>query len=372
MSKRDYYDVLGVEKGAGPDEIKKAYRKLAVKYHPDRNQNNTEAEAKFKEATEAYEVLSDVQKRQAYDQFGFAGVENMGGPSFNASAFRGFEDLFGDNMGGFGDIFESFFGGGGGRSRRSGGRARGSDLRHDIRVDFSQAVFGVEIEIEYDRQKACGDCHGAGGEGRPYLFPVRRIGAGTPEFRFLLNSHRLYRLFRGRDRHRQSLLHMPWQRYRPFPPETQGDRSTGDGSRSPDPARRSGEQRPQGSSRRRPVRLHPRQAPSALRTTRIRSLLRPAHIHIPGGTGCRYLGENSGFQTNQAQGALGYPGQQDAAHPRRRGARPECRGTTRRSVREAQGGDSHPSLGKEKDLLKQYAESHGESDEPVPVKLKDL
>ena len=162
MSKRDYYEVLNVDKTSGAEDIKKAYRKLAVKYHPDRNQDNAEAEAKFKEATEAYEVLSDDQKRQAYDQFGFAGVENMGGPSFNASAFRGFEDLFGENFGGFGDIFESFFGGG---RRRSNGRNRGSDLRHDIRVDFDQAVFGVEVEIEYERLKACGECHGAGGEG---------------------------------------------------------------------------------------------------------------------------------------------------------------------------------------------------------------
>jgi molecular chaperone DnaJ len=102
VSKRDYYEVLGVEKGAGADEIKKAYRKLAVKYHPDRNQDDAETEVKFKEATEAYEVLSDQKKRQAYDQFGFAGVDNMGGPSFNASAFSGFEDIFGENLGGFG------------------------------------------------------------------------------------------------------------------------------------------------------------------------------------------------------------------------------------------------------------------------------
>ncbi|PIE04351.1 MAG: molecular chaperone DnaJ [Spirochaetales bacterium] len=164
MSKRDYYEVLGVEKSAGAEEIKKAYRKLAVKYHPDRNQDNAEAEVKFKEATEAYEVLSDEKKRQAYDQFGFAGVENMGGPSFNASAFRGFEDLFGSDFGGFGDIFESFFGGGGAHARR-GSRNRGSDIRYDLRVDFEQAVFGVEVEIEYDRQKVCGECKGAGGEG---------------------------------------------------------------------------------------------------------------------------------------------------------------------------------------------------------------
>lgn len=163
MSKRDYYEVLGIEKGAGADDIKKAYRKLAVKYHPDRNQDNADAEAKFKEATESYEVLSDEKKRQAYDQFGFAGVDNMGGPTFNANAFSGFEDIFGD----FSGIFDSFFGGGGGGrgGRRSGGRSRGSDLRHDIRVDFDHAVFGREVEIEYDRLKSCNDCHGTGGEG---------------------------------------------------------------------------------------------------------------------------------------------------------------------------------------------------------------
>lgn len=164
MAKRDYYEVLGVNKNAGAEDIKKAYRKLAVKYHPDRNQDNTEAEAKFKEATEAYEVLSDEKKRQAYDQFGFEGVESMGGASFNASAFRGFEDLFGDNFGGFGDIFDSFFGGGG---RRSSSRSRrGADLQYEIRVDFEQAVFGVEKTIKYNRQKPCDACHGVGGEGR--------------------------------------------------------------------------------------------------------------------------------------------------------------------------------------------------------------
>jgi len=158
VSRRDYYEVLGVGKNASGDEIKKAYRKLAVKYHPDRNQNSREAERSFKEATEAYEVLSDGKKRQAYDQFGFAGVENMGGPTFNASAFRGFEDIFGD----FSGIFDSLFGG-----VRTGrrGRPRGSDIRHDVECDFESAVFGKDIEIEYERLKSCSACNGAGGEG---------------------------------------------------------------------------------------------------------------------------------------------------------------------------------------------------------------
>ncbi|QEN08523.1 molecular chaperone DnaJ [Oceanispirochaeta crateris] len=163
MSKRDYYEVLGIEKSAAPDEIKKAYRKLAIKYHPDRNQNNTEAEHKFKEATEAYEVLSDAQKKQAYDQYGFSGVDNMGGPGFNASAFSGFEDIFG---GDFSSIFDSFFGGAGGQSRGGGrrGPARGSDLRYDMEVEFKDAVYGDKVDVEYYRQHSCDVCHGSGAE----------------------------------------------------------------------------------------------------------------------------------------------------------------------------------------------------------------
>ncbi|MBN2658420.1 MAG: molecular chaperone DnaJ [Spirochaetales bacterium] len=160
MAKRDYYEVLGIEKGASPEEIKKAYRKLAVKYHPDRNQNNPEAEAKFKEATESYEVLSDPQKKQAYDQYGFAGVDGMGGPSFNASAFSGFEDIFG---GDFSSIFDSFFGGGGRRGGgRRGGPSRGSDLRYDMEIDFHDAVFGTEREIEFAHHAHCKSCGGSG------------------------------------------------------------------------------------------------------------------------------------------------------------------------------------------------------------------
>ncbi len=167
MAKRDYYEVLGVPKGASIDEIKKAYRKVAVKYHPDRNPDDKGAEEKFKEATEAYEVLADDKKRQAYDQYGFAGVDGMngggpGGGGFNAANFSGFEDIFG---GDFSSIFESFFGGGGGggrRSRRSSSRRRGSDLRYDMDVSFKDAVFGTEKEISYERQAQCKACGGTG------------------------------------------------------------------------------------------------------------------------------------------------------------------------------------------------------------------
>ncbi len=169
MAKRDYYEVLGVEKTAGKDDIKKAYRKLAIQYHPDKNAGNAEAEEKFKEATEAYEVLSDEKKRKAYDQFGFAGVDGINSPGGGhdySSVFHDFEDIFGD-MGG---IFDSFFGGGGGGRRRStGGVPRGSDLRYNLEISFKDAVFGTSTEISYTHDVTCKTCNGTGassGTGR--------------------------------------------------------------------------------------------------------------------------------------------------------------------------------------------------------------
>ncbi len=164
MAKRDYYEVLGVQKGASKDDIKKAYRKLAIQYHPDKNPGNKPAEEKFKEATEAYEVLSDDQKKAAYDQFGFAGVESMGGGQHDySSAFRDFEDIFGD----FSGIFDSFFGGAGRRAQRSSGNVhQGQNLRYDIEIPFQDAVFGTKVEIQYARNESCSSCHGTGGAGR--------------------------------------------------------------------------------------------------------------------------------------------------------------------------------------------------------------
>jgi molecular chaperone DnaJ len=162
MAKRDYYEVLGLQKGASKDDIKKAYRKLAIQYHPDKNPGNKEAEEKFKEATEAYEILSDDQKKAAYDQFGFAGVEGMGGSQDYSSTFRGFEDVFGD----FSGIFDTFFGGGGGGGRRSsggsGGVRQGANLRYDIEIPFKDAVFGTKVEIQYSRNESCPACKGTG------------------------------------------------------------------------------------------------------------------------------------------------------------------------------------------------------------------
>ncbi|MFZ9754674.1 MAG: DnaJ domain-containing protein, partial [Bacteroidia bacterium] len=147
MSKRDYYDILGVSRGASADEIKKAYRKLAIKYHPDKNPDNKEAEEKFKEAAEAYDVLSNAEKKQRYDQFGHAGMGGAGG-----GAGFSMDDIFsqfGDIFGGDGDIFGSFFGGGGGRggSRRS----MGSNIRIRIKLTLEDMRSGVEKKVKYRR-----------------------------------------------------------------------------------------------------------------------------------------------------------------------------------------------------------------------------
>jgi len=153
MSKRDYYEVLGVSREASADEIKKAYRKLARQYHPDANPDNKEnSEEKFKEAAEAYEVLSDPEKRAGYDRFGHAGADGQG--------FGGFGGFGGGDFGGLGDIFDMFFGGGGGRSRR--GPEKGSDLRVDMEIAFEEAAFGLEKDIKVPRNEGCGTCGGTG------------------------------------------------------------------------------------------------------------------------------------------------------------------------------------------------------------------
>ncbi len=161
--KRDYYEVLGVSKGASDDEIKKAHRKLAKKYHPDLNRDNPEAAEKFKELNEAYEILSDKDKRAKYDQFGFAGVD----PNYGAGQ-GGFGGGFGGfDMGDLGDIFGSFFGGGfGGSSSRSRRNApqRGETLQQRIMLSFEEAAFGCEKEITINRTESCDECGGTGAE----------------------------------------------------------------------------------------------------------------------------------------------------------------------------------------------------------------
>ncbi|MDR1363137.1 MAG: molecular chaperone DnaJ [Spirochaetaceae bacterium] len=165
MAKRDYYEVLGVQKSASKDDIKKAYRKLAVAYHPDKNPGNKEAEEKFKEATEAYEVLSDDQKRSAYDQLGFSGVDGMGGGQHDFSNFKDFEDIFGGDISDFlGNIFGGGAGGGGARRGGAPGPRQGANLRYDLEIPFKDAVFGTKVEISYSRQVSCPACKGSGAE----------------------------------------------------------------------------------------------------------------------------------------------------------------------------------------------------------------
>lgn len=157
-NKRDYYEVLGVSKGASDSEIKSAYRKLAKKYHPDMNPGDAEAEKKFKEASEAYGILSDADKRRQYDQFGHAAFENGGG---GAGGFGGF-DFSGADMGDiFGDIFGDLFGGGG-RRRANNGPMQGANVRASVRITFEEAVFGCEKELELTLQDECEKCHGTG------------------------------------------------------------------------------------------------------------------------------------------------------------------------------------------------------------------
>ncbi len=158
-NKRDYYEVLGVEKSASADEIKKAYRKSAMKYHPDRNPGDKEAEEKFKELGEAYEVLSDDDKRARYDQFGFAGVDpNYGGGGGYGGGFGGFGD-FGD----LGDIFGSFFGGGGGgRGRSQNAPRQGENVGARLDITFEEAAFGCEKEVAAQRIENCSSCKGTG------------------------------------------------------------------------------------------------------------------------------------------------------------------------------------------------------------------
>lgn len=165
--KRDYYEVLGIQKGASEDEIKKAYKKMARKYHPDLNRDDPKtAEEKFKEVNEAYDVLKDPQKKAQYDQFGHAAFDGTGGGGFGGG-FGGFGGFGGGGFGGategFGDIFDMFFGGsgGGGRSRQAGPE-RGSDLRYDLELTFEEAAFGKEVEIEVPRTDECSSCHGTG------------------------------------------------------------------------------------------------------------------------------------------------------------------------------------------------------------------
>jgi len=178
LAKKDYYELLGLEKGASEDDIKKGFRKMALQYHPDRNKDNKEAEEKFKEINEAYQVLSDPQKKSQYDQFGHVDNNGQGG-------FEGGFDF--SEMGGFGDIFESFFGGGFSGRNRKNGPAKGEDLEYNLNLTFEEAVFGVEKEISITRSENCGECHGSGAKAGTSPKTCDKCG-GTGQIRVQRNT----------------------------------------------------------------------------------------------------------------------------------------------------------------------------------------
>src|SRR4026207_909118 len=157
MSKRDYYEILAVSRTATDQELKSAYRRLAVKYHPDKNPNDASAEEKFKEAAEAYGILSDAEQRRRYDRFGHAGVSSSAGAgAWGAPGFGGIEDILGDLFG-FGDVF----GGGRGGTRRSSAQ-RGADLRYDLEITLEEAANGMTAQLRIPRLEACDTCKGSG------------------------------------------------------------------------------------------------------------------------------------------------------------------------------------------------------------------
>src|SRR6201992_3550394 len=165
MSKRDYYEVLAVERSAEAGEIKSAYRKLAVRYHPDRNPGDAEAEEKFKEASEAYAVLSDAEKRARYDRFGHQGVGPAAGAGFDPTIFADFSDILGD-----------LFGFGGRRGGGAGGAMRGADLRYDLSLTFEEAAFGAEMTLRVPRLETCARCTGSGSADKSAPTPCTACG----------------------------------------------------------------------------------------------------------------------------------------------------------------------------------------------------
>lgn len=180
-TKKDYYEVLGISKGANDDEIKKAYRKMAKKFHPDTNPGNKEAEDKFKEVSEAYEVLSDSQKKAQYDQFGHAAFEQgMGGGGFYGGGGFDFD------MGDIGDIFGSMFGFGGGSARQNGPK-RGSDVNVNIQIAFEEAIFGTTKEISVTIYDECDTCHGTGAKPGTHAETCKKCN-GTGQERFVQQS----------------------------------------------------------------------------------------------------------------------------------------------------------------------------------------
>jgi molecular chaperone DnaJ len=188
MSKRDYYDILGVNKSASADELKKAYRKLAIKYHPDKNPDDKSAEDKFKEAAEAYEILSNPEKRQRYDQFGHAGSQGGYGGGYGGGGMN-MEDIFsqfGDVFGG-GSPFDSFFSGGGGQSRGGKRVQRGTNLRIKVKLTLEEIANGVEKKIKVNKQIICNTCDGSGAKDKNSFQTCKTCG-GSGAVRRVTNT----------------------------------------------------------------------------------------------------------------------------------------------------------------------------------------
>jgi len=190
MSKRDYYDILGVSKSSSPEEIKKAYRKLAIKFHPDKNPNDKSAEDKFKEAAEAYEILSSPEKKQRYDHYGHAGVGGASGGGGYGGGGMNMEDIFsqfGDVFGGGGSPFESFFGGGG--QSRGGGRrvSKGSNLRIKVKLTLEEIAHGTEKKIKVTKQIVCKTCDGSGAKDKSSVSTCKTCG-GSGAVRKVTNT----------------------------------------------------------------------------------------------------------------------------------------------------------------------------------------
>src|SRR5882757_632140 len=179
-TKRDYYEILSVERSASGDEIKRAYRKLAVKFHPDKNPDDAHAEEKFKELGEAYDVLMDADKRAAYDRFGHAAFAQGGGAGARGGGFHDpfdiFREVFGASGGGGGGIFEQFFGGAGGPRPDRDGKQRGADLRYDMQIRLEEAAFGCDKEIEVSKLETCDVCNGYGAESGSRAVSCRDCG----------------------------------------------------------------------------------------------------------------------------------------------------------------------------------------------------
>ena len=191
MTKRDYYEILGITKSSSPDEIKKAYRKVAMQHHPDRNPGDKAAEEKFKEAAEAYEILSDADKRSQYDRFGHAGVSGNGRGGFGGGHGMNMEDIFSQFGDIFGeDIFGSFFGGGGGGGRASGSRGRGirgSNLRIKIKLNYEEIAKGATKTVKVKKYVLCNTCHGSGAKDKSSIQTCGTCG-GNGQVRKVSNT----------------------------------------------------------------------------------------------------------------------------------------------------------------------------------------